>query len=116
MLPSPADQELFSRLLILTWSYDGNEHGMPGPAEHKQMQSFEDALESGTESRMVAFQALALTGSNRKEWRYYAADSDAFLASINADLQGHPPYPIEIQSFHDPDWSALREYLSANHQ
>lgn len=76
------------------------------------MQAFEDALESGTERRQVAYQALSLTGNGQKEWRYYATDQDAFLASLNTDLRGHPAYPIEIQSFYDPDWSALREYLS----
>ncbi len=77
------------------------------------MQAFEDALESGTEARQVAFQALSLTGNNNKEWRYYTTDADAFLESLNVDLKGHPPYPIRIEAYDDPDWSSLREYLSA---
>jgi len=112
-LPSDADQELFSTLIIITWVYEGNEFGMPVTDDHLLMQALEDALEHGTERREVAYQALALTGNGKKEWRYYSKDSDTFLGSLNDDLVGHPRYPIEITSFQDPDWTALREYLFA---
>ena len=108
--PSPADQALFSRLIVISWAYIGNESGMPQREVHQMMNAFEDALEAGTEKRNVAFQALSITGNGKKEWRYYAADTDNFMESLNADLVGHEAYPLEIQSFLDPEWSALREY------
>jgi len=109
-LPSSADQELFSRLLIISWHYEHDESGMPESETHKRMQKFEDAVEAGTELRGVAFQALSMTGGGKKEWRYYAADSDAFMESLNKDLVGHEAYPLDIQSFLDPEWNSLREF------
>lgn len=108
--PSAADQELFCRLVIVAWAYAGNEAGMPDRETHQKMNRFEDALEAGTEKRHVAFQAVSITGNGRKEWRYYAADTDEFMESLNADLRGHEECPLEIQSFLDPEWLALREY------
>lgn len=112
--PSPADQALFCRLVIITWAYQGNESGMPSRDVHKKMNAFEDALEAGTEKRQIAFQALSLTTDGKKEWRYYASNTDEFMESLNADLRGHEAYPLEVQSFLDPDWSALREYHGGN--
>ena len=108
--PSVADQELFSRLIIVTWRYEPNESGMPDSQTHQRMQLFEDRIEAGTERREVAFQAVSITGDGKKEWRYYAADSDAFMESLNQDLQGHAAYPLEIASFFDPEWNGLREF------
>ncbi len=108
--PSPADQALFCHLVIISWAYEGNESGMPDRDVHKKMNAFEDALEAGTEKRQVAFQALSITGDGKKEWRYYAASTDEFMQSLNTDLRGHREYPLQIQSFLDPDWSALREF------
>lgn len=108
--PSVADQAIFSQLIIVTWQYEPSESGMPNSEIHRRMQAFEDGLEAGTERRAVAFQALSITGGGKKEWRYYAADSDAFMESLNQDLQGHTAYPLEIASFFDPEWNALREF------
>jgi hypothetical protein len=108
--PSTEDQAHFCRLVIISWHYEGNESGMPERDIHKKMNAFEDALEAGTEKRQVAFQALSITGDGKKEWRYYAADMDEFMNSLNTDLSEHEEYPLQIQSFLDPDWSALREY------
>ncbi|MDY0745943.1 DUF695 domain-containing protein [Paucibacter sp. R3-3] len=115
-LPSLADQELFSKLIIVTWRYESEESGMPDSDTHRRMQRFEDALESGTEARGTAFQAVSITGAGRKEWRYYAADTDAFMGSLNQDLRGHEEHPLEIASFLDPEWNALREFHSRSAQ
>ena len=111
-MPSQADQALFCHLIIIKWIYEPNDFGMPDVAVHRRMNQFEDALESGTEKRQLAFQAASLTGLGTKEWRYYAADADEFMKSLNADLTGHEPYPLRIEMFHDPEWAALRELKS----
>lgn len=108
-LPSRPNQTLFRHLVIIKWAYEPNERGMPASSEHKRMNMFEDALEAGTELRQAAVQAASLTGGGEKEWRYYTHDVDAFMASLNADLAGHGQYPLQIESFQDADWSALRD-------
>ena len=110
--PSTADRELFCKLILVSWNYDPESSGMPARAVHADMQMFEDALEGGTEFKGVAVQVLSLTGGGLKQWRYYAADVDEFMESLNADLRGHAAYPLEMESFEDPDWNGLSEFLS----
>ncbi|TWT96996.1 hypothetical protein Pla108_27730 [Botrimarina colliarenosi] len=85
---------------------------MPESDVHSQMNILEDALESGTEHRGVAYQAVSITGGGEKEWRYYTSDISQFLQSLNDDLTGHDPYPIEIQEYEDQEWNGLAEFLS----
>lgn len=111
-LPSIADCELHSRLLIVSWAYTPNESRMPESDIHSRMNTLEDALESGTEKRGIAYQAVSLTGGGEKQWRYYASDTDQFLESLNEDLAGYKPFPIEIRDFDDPDWNGLKEFTT----
>ena len=111
-LPAPVDRELLPHLIVIRWRYETDDSGMPGKAEHEQMQSFEDALEAGPEAKTPTLQALSLTGGGMKEWRYYTADVQRFMASLNRDLEGHPKYPIEFTLYQDPEWNALTEYLN----
>lgn len=108
-LPAEADQSLFRYLLIIRWAYEPNERGMPDSDTHKLMNAFEDALEAGTEQRLSGVQAVSLTGDGKKEWRYYTAEVDGFIESLNVDLVGHPHYPLQIESFVDEDWRGLRD-------
>ena len=109
-LPSDADQHLFNKLIIVHWLYHGDESGLPDTDTHRLIVEFEDALDAGTERKGVAFQVLSLTGASQREWRYYATSADEFIESLNNDLRGHPAYPLEIESFLDPDWTGLREF------
>ncbi len=56
-------------------------------------------------------QVASLTGAGHKEWRYYAADADAFVEALNASLEGHPTYPLEIEMFDDAEWQGLQQLL-----
>jgi hypothetical protein len=112
-LPVAVDRELLPNLIVISWRYEGGPSGMPSSEEHERMQAFEDALESGTEKRTATSQALSLTGGGAKEWRYYTADVEEFMESLNRDLMGHDKYPIELQMFQDPEWNALAEYINA---
>jgi hypothetical protein len=111
-LPPLVDRELLQKLIVIRWTYETDASGLPGQTEHKLMQTFEDALEAGTELKTPTLQALSLTGGGVKEWRFYTADVERFMASLNRDLEGHPKYPIEFSLFQDPEWNALSEYLN----
>lgn len=108
-LPAQGDQSLFCHLVIIKWAYEPNERGMPDSDTHKLMNAFEDALEAGTEQRLTGVQAVSLTGAGEKEWRYYTTEVDGFIESLNGDVAGHPQYPLQIESFLDPEWRALRD-------
>ena len=87
---------------------------MPEKEEHTRIQSFEDALEKGLETRLVGVQVASVTGSGRKEWRYYTSNVEEFMGALNTNLKGHPPYPIDVRQFLDPEWGALKELQSEN--
>jgi hypothetical protein len=108
-LPSSADQALFCQLVIIKWAYESDESGMPQAEEFERMRGFEDAIEAGTEARLVAVQVVSFTGRGEKEWRYYTPDTDAFMQSLNEDLAEHDAYPLQFESFLDAEWDALRE-------
>lgn len=110
-MPSEAARLRFPKLMVITWSYEGQDSGLPDPQEYERMRTFEDALESGTEARSLGIQAASLTGAGVKEWRYYAEDGETFMASLNLDLAGHEAYPLEIQMWDDAPWLGLSEIL-----
>ena len=35
----------------------------------------------------------------------------AFVSALNASLDGHPTYPLEIEMFDDADWQGLQQLL-----
>ncbi len=109
-LPSDADQQRFDQLIMVRWPYQTDESGLPDTETHRLIVALEDALDAGTEKNGIAFQVLSLTGAGKREWRYYARSADEFFESLNNDLQGHPVYPLELESFFDPDWTGLREF------
>jgi hypothetical protein len=110
-LPAAAEREAHSQLIVVGWPYDGTDSGLPGAGDRASMQAFEDAVEAGVERSGAGVQVASLTGAGHKEWRYYAPDADAFVAALNASLEGHPTYPLEIEMFDDADWQGLQQLL-----
>ena len=56
-------------------------------------------------------EAASLLGRGVKEWRYYTTEPEAFLKVFNDALSALPEFPIEMQSYDDPDWDGLTELL-----
>ena len=109
--PDAAARQRYGHLIVVGWPYDGTEAGLPGPADNASMQAFEDALERGLEPTGIGVQVASLTGAGHKEWRYYTPDPDAFVSALNASLEGHPTYPLEIEMFTDPDWQGFQQLI-----
>jgi hypothetical protein len=110
-LPDVAARRANSQLVIIEWPYDGDETGLPADVDKASMDRFEEALEAGLAGTTTGVQVASLTGAGHREWRYYAADADAFVAALNEILHGHPTYPLEIEMFDDAEWQGLRQLL-----
>jgi Family of unknown function (DUF695) len=110
-MPGPAERHGHGQLIVVGWPYDGTETGLPTSDETAAMQDFENAVEAGLERGGSGIQVASVTGAGHKEWRYYAPDADAFAAALNASLDGHPTYPLEIEMFDDPEWQGLQQLL-----
>ena len=110
-MPDAVARHGHGQLIVVGWPYDGNATGLPGAEDTAAMRAFEDAIEAGLERSGLGVQVASLTGAGHKEWRYYAADADAFVTALNATLDGHPTYPLEIEMFDDAEWQGLQQLL-----
>ena len=110
-MPAAAERQRHAHLVVVGWPYDGADTGLPTTEDGAAMQAFEDAVASGAERGGTGVQVASITGAGHKEWRYYAADAEAFVAALNASLDGHPTYPLEIEMFDDSEWQGLQQLL-----
>jgi hypothetical protein len=110
-MPALAERQRHAQLIVVGWPYDGADTGLPTSADTAAMEDFEHAVEAGLERGGTGTQVASITGAGHKEWRYYAADADAFVAALNASLDGHPTYPLEIEMFDDSEWQGLQQLL-----
>ncbi len=110
-MPAVAERQRHAHLVVIGWPYAGTDTGLPTDDDSALMQAFEDAVAAGTERGGTGVQVASITGAGHKEWRYYAADAEAFVAALNASLDGHPPYPLEIEMFDDSEWQGLQQLL-----
>ena len=110
-LPDAAARHGHHQLIVVGWPYDGTDTGLPTADDTASMQAFEDAVEAGLARSGIGVQVASLSGAGHKEWRYYAPDADAFVSALNASLDGHPTYPLEIEMFDDADWQGLQQLL-----
>ena len=110
-LPDEAARHAHAQLIVVGWPYDGTDTGLPAADDTASMQAFEDAVEAGLERSGIGVQVASLTGAGHKEWRYYAADADAFVTALNDSLEGQPTYPLEIEMFDDAEWQGLQQLL-----
>ncbi|WP_266157856.1 DUF695 domain-containing protein [Dyella silvatica] len=114
-LPAEQDRRPFTDLMIITWPYEITDSGMPSAQTYEQMLRFEKAIEQGIEANGIGVQAASLTGNGHKEWRYFSKNGEEFLSQLNISLDGHPVYPIAIESFLDEEWTAHSELLPQAH-
>jgi hypothetical protein len=97
-------------LVTITWAYDGEATaGMPSRAVYDRIEGFEEVLFAALDAEDWATEAAAITGNGARQWRFYTADGEDFVARFSAALTGHPIYPVEIEATADPDWQGLRE-------
>jgi Family of unknown function (DUF695) len=110
-LPSKADREAYGHLILIKWPYTAGVNGMPNADDAERMQELELTLEANIEAQEVGIHALSLTGNGSREWRYYAHDTQEFMAALNRGLQGQEKFPIDLELLHDPEWIALAEFI-----
>ncbi len=98
-------------LTVLQWKYDGSDsNGMPSSQENERMLSLETAL-GEVERKGFCFEAYRRVGCGLREFVFYVADQESFLAEFNGHVAGHPRYPIEIKFYQDEKWSELQELI-----
>ncbi|HEY8132536.1 MAG TPA: DUF695 domain-containing protein [Thermoanaerobaculia bacterium] len=98
------DTTQFPFLVSILWIYEGDaDTGMPGNEVLREMERFEDALDSIDDSS-AGFLMVAVTGNDRREWIWYTSDTNRFMALLNAALKGRPKFPLDLSASEDPAW------------
>ena len=111
-LPNEIKREKLNWLTVIAWKYDGStNNGMPPKEINVSMIELEDALETIDGDSQIYEMAYTATGNHLKEFVYYIADRDVFMAKFNEALSGLPRYPLEVNFYEDPEWSDLSKLL-----
>ena len=110
-MPVDAARKKYSTVVIVRWPYAAKKDGMPKDADLKKMSAFEDELEAKVEKPAIGVQAATLTGNGRRTWRYYTADSDRFVATVEPILRKHGPAEAQtaFRLEPDPEWQKLAD-------
>lgn len=102
----PASQPI---RIIIVWKYE-SENGQPVMNDHQRMNELEDLLEAALNRHCLATLALVSTGEGLREWTYYVASEDEFMARLNYAFAGLPEFPIEIHTAYDPSWEPYEHF------
>jgi hypothetical protein len=106
--PPESIRHKLPRLTVISWKYDGSENnGMPPKKINEAMIKLEDALETISGRETLYLDVYSETGNNLKEFAFYIADREQFMANFNHALRDQPAYPIEINFYEDNEWSDL---------
>jgi len=109
LLPPEETRARLGWLTVISWKYDGGpRNGMPATDTNARMLALEHALDD-IEQKGHCRHAYSRTGNSLKEFVYYIADRERFIAAFNDALAGHPRYPIEIHFYEDRGWSDLQK-------
>ena len=111
-MPMDEAREQLPWLTVISWKYDGGENqGMPPAEDNQKMMQLEDPIQEHIDGEKVLRHAYSRTGNNLKELVYYIHDQQQFLEAFNDALSDHPPYPIEIKFYRDPQWKHFKELM-----
>lgn len=100
------------RRLIVCWPYADEDSGaMPSPSDSEAMEVFENRLCDAWERDALAVLAAVLTFDGARQWVFYTGDIEECGERLHAMPQESEPYPIELTTEEDPDWSYLREQI-----
>lgn len=96
--------------LVVCWPYAPEDSAaMPTDSESREMVLFEDRLCEAWEHDGLGFLAAVLTLDGARQWLFYTLDVSACEERLAQMPQESEPYPIELTTEKDADWSYLRE-------
>ncbi len=94
---------------VISWEYAPNEDGFPEEVELLRIGELEELLIAGV--TQISVLTLSLTGNGRREWWFYAAETEGFLEALNQALSGYPRFPIQINTCEDAGWESMHELI-----
>lgn len=109
--PSEADRKRFDTLVKVRWSYQPRDNsGLPSSDLLAEMDAFEEAvLDASDRDADWGSCVVVMTFGGTREWRFYTPDVDGFQGKFSESLRGLGPYPLQFETFEDPDWTGIEE-------
>ena len=115
----PVDITSHQHVLRVVWIYDDAESGeLPTGGEMDRLATFENLMCDALEKDYLAALTAVFTADGARQWVWYTDHVALCGIRINRMPQEKERYPIELDTFEDPDWSYLRERIlgSVNYQ
>jgi hypothetical protein len=108
-LPDPAERARLPVAVWVSWDWGDIASEAEQDAVLEDMIAFENAAYSDAEPNGWARLMAVRTSGEGREWLWYAASGDAFVADLRSALAGCPTYPFEVRAWDDPQWNAARD-------
>ena len=112
--PTLSSQEIggYKHLLRIVWIYaEENSGKLPSSDDLNTMAAFEELLATTIEKDQLAVLTAVLTFDGARQWVFYTDDVNKCGEIINSWPQTAEPFPIEIDTFVDPEWKYLRDEM-----
>jgi hypothetical protein len=107
---APSDTKGYGRVLKIVWAYaNENTRAMPTSEESKRMAQFENRFCDAVEQDALAILTAVLTFDGARQWVFYTRDVQECGVRLNEMPQDDEPYPLELTTEQDPQWTYLRE-------
>ncbi len=103
------DNARFSIRVEVTWTYDGDESGMPDKDISTIMEQVQDALTGVFDKDPVAVLTGIYTGDGERNWVFYTLSTHIFGRKLNETLSVFPQLPLSIYCENDPEWLEYKE-------
>jgi len=113
--PSDEERAQYPLLVMIRWAFEpeDDDDALPEEDELESMAGLEEALHASMAAQGWGLIAAVVTTGGVREWRTYTQDLDRFQEGLNDALIGQPRYPLEFETFEDPDWQAYAELASS---
>jgi hypothetical protein len=102
----------FFDVLIIVWDFAHKENGkLPTPDLTEEMDEFESRFCEAVEHDATALLTAVLTAEGSRQWVFYTSDPKVCGERLQTLPQKEDPYPIELTTEEDLEWSYLRENI-----
>ncbi len=101
----------YPQLLLVNWSYEGDEQGMPKDEDLNGIDDFEDMLTDALEKDFHSALVCVITNEGSRQWVFYTSNVDEAAVRINALPQQATPYPIELLADDDEEWIYFKDNI-----
>jgi hypothetical protein len=101
----------YDQLVKVAWPFVmKNSIAMPEKDDAQRMYAFERSFCKSVKRHRIAILTAVFTVEGRRQWIFYTKDVEQCRCRLD-HLLHRTPYPVELKSQLDPEWSYLHEHI-----